>query len=156
IFALLLAAIATSFIVSPSYAVPSTTKAINFSARLKSANGTVAPDGYYNVSFRLYTAGESGTAIWSETYYDENGTTTGQDHRVKVTNGYLNAQLGSRVAFGSSGNWDDDLWLTMNIGGTNQISTVETIPWDGEMSPRIQLNAVPYAMNAGSLGGKEA
>src|SRR5690606_37833242 len=58
--------------------------------------------------------------------------------------------------FGSTVNWDDDLWLTMNIGGTSQISAVQNIPWDGEMSPRIQLNAVPYAMSAGSLGGKEA
>lgn len=150
------ATLATLSITLPAYGAPSTTKTINFSARLKSANGTVAPDGYYNVNFRLYTSSQLGEAIWSETYYDENGSTVGQDHRVKVTNGYLNAKLGSRTPFGSSVDWDDDLWLTMNIGGTNQVAAAEAIPWDGEMSPRIQLTAVPYALSAGSLGGKEA
>lgn len=103
---------------------------------------------YVNVAFTVY---------WpKETFYDENGIAAGEDYRIKVTNGYLSVRLGSRTAFTSAIDWDDDLWLTMNIGGTIQAGSVSTIPWDGEMSPRIQLGAVPYAMNAGSLGGRTA
>lgn len=155
-FALLAATSAVLLMSRPADAAPSTDRVINFSARLKNADGSVAPDGFYNVSFRLYTRGESGSPIWSETYYDENGPVAGQDYRVQVKGGYLSAKLGSRVAFNDTVNWDDNLWLTMNIGGMTQIGAPASIPWDGEMSPRIQLTAVPYALNAGSLGGKKA
>lgn len=144
------------FVVSPTLAQAPVGRTINFSARLKGSGGTAVPDGFYNVSFRLYEASEAGSPVWSETYYDENGTATGQDYRVKVTGGYLNVQLGSRTAFDSKINWNKNLWLTMNIGGTQQTSATQNIAWDGEMSPRIQLSAVPYAMNAGSLDGKSA
>ena len=133
-----------------------TTRTINFSARLKSADGTVAPDGSYNVRFRLYTASQTGTAIWSETHYDENGAASGEDYRVQVKNGYLNAKLGSHVPFDTAMDWNGTLWLTMEVGGRVQTSQVTTMPWDGEMTPRIELNAVPYAMNAGQLNGKSA
>jgi hypothetical protein len=156
VFLMLCAAATVAFFVVPSaLAQSSPTRTINFSARLKASNGTAVPDGLYNVSFRLYEASEAGSPIWSETYYDENGVAAGQDYRVKVAGGYLNVQLGSRTAFGNI-DWNKNLWLTMNIGGTQQIASTQTIAWDGEMSPRIQLSAVPYAMNAGSLDGKKA
>lgn len=147
-----------SVLVSPAHAqsAASTQKTINFSARLKSADGKSVPDGFYNVSFKLYSGAEGGAPVWNETFYDENGTAAGQDYRIQVKNGYLNAKLGSRTPFASNVDWNGDLWLTMNIGGTKQVSAVNAISWDGEMSPRIQLNAVPYAMNAGALGGKTA
>lgn len=132
------------------------TTTVSFTARLKTATGSVVPDGFYNVGFKLYNTAENGTAIWSENYYDENGTSPGQDYRVRVVNGYLSVKLGSRTAFGSSVNWQDNLWLTMNIGGTEQNSNIDNIAWDGEMSPRIELTATPYAMSAGSVGGKTA
>ncbi len=152
---LLAATFAFSLFVSPANAQSPDRKTISFSARLKGADGKTAPDGYYNVSFRLYTTSESGSPIWTETFYDENGAADGQDYRIKVTNGYLNAKLGSRTAF-TNINWNNNLWLTMNIGGTTQTGQPNTIAWDGEMSPRIQLGAVPYAMNAGALDGKAA
>lgn len=144
-------------IASPVYAqtVPNN-KVISFSARLKKSDGTTVPDGFYNVSFRLYDTNESGTPLWAESYYDENGDNSGQDYRIRVVNGYLNAKLGSRTVFPKSINWNGNLWLTMNIGGTEQIGSLTNIPWDGEMTPRIQLNAVPYAMSAGLLDGKAA
>lgn len=140
----------------PANAQSASNKTIHFSARLKGSGGAATPDGLYNVGFRLYMTNENGQAIWSENYYDENGVSAGQDYRVKVTNGYLSVKLGSRKAFPTSINWENGLWLTMNIGGTTQTSVVTSIPWDGEMSPRIELGAVPYAMSAGSLGGKTA
>lgn len=135
---------------------PAANQTINFSARLKGSSGETAPDGSYNIRFRLYNLRESGSPLWTETHYDTNGLGVGEDHRIKVTGGYLNAKLGSRTPFGDSINWNDNLWLTMEVGGTLQTSIIGNIPWDGEMTPRIELNAVPYAMSAGSLGGRTA
>lgn len=143
------------FLVSPAQAAPSNAT-INFSARLKNATGGVVPDGYYNIGFNVYDQESAGTPLWSETYYDNNGPSAGQDYRVKVVNGYFSVKLGSRTTFGSNINWDSDLWLTMNIGGVEQVSPIGNIAWDGEMTPRIQLSAVPYAMNANLIGGKSA
>ena len=126
---------------------------ISFSARLKTNSGNVVSDGSYNINFRLYSQESGGSPVWAETYYDSNGSSVGNDNRVNVVNGYLSVKLGSQTAFGSLVDWEDSLWLTMNIGGTDQVVEPD---WDGEMSPRIQMGAVPYAMNAGSVGGKSA
>ncbi len=121
---------------------------INFQARLLTAAGNVVPDGQYNVEFKLYNAASStgssqgscsGDAAckWTE-------TRTTSD-KVRVVNGYLTVNLGSVTAFGSTINWDQEHWLTMNIGGTGSIT------WDGEMTPRLKLTAVPHALSAGQL-----
>jgi hypothetical protein len=121
---------------------------VNFQARLQTASGGIVPDGNYNVEFKLYSASSGGSALWTEDYL--NGNTQG----LKTVNGYLSANLGSLSAFPSSINWDQQLWLTMNIGGTSS-SVVATSSsatgWDGEMNPRIILTAVPYALSAGQL-----
>ena len=64
---------ALAFLIAPSYAQVANTnnKAISFSARLKTANGQAVPDGFYNVSFRLYNGSEGGAPLWTETFYDE-------------------------------------------------------------------------------------
>lgn len=134
-------------------AAPST---IGFTARLKNASGSVVADGLYNVNFSLYSAAEGGTPVWTETHRDENGPTEGQDFRARIINGHLGVKLGSRTPFGDSVNWEDNLWLTMNIGGTTQTADLLSIPWDGEMNPRIELTASPYSMNSGMVGGKSA
>ncbi|HSD56054.1 MAG TPA: hypothetical protein VLA92_02790, partial [Candidatus Saccharimonadales bacterium] len=119
-------------------ALAATSSTINFQARLLTAAGNIVPDGQYNVEFKLYDAASGGTSVWTE-------TRTTSD-KVRVVNGYLTVNLGSVTAFGSI-NWDQELWLTMNIGGTGAAS------WDGEMTPRLKLTAVPYAFTAGKLVG---
>ena len=142
---------------APVHAAPSTDKTISFSARLKRASGSVVPDGAYNVRFRIYSQAQNGSPLWSETYYDTNGTGEGQDHRVQVRGGYLSVKLGSREPFLDLIDWSQNLYLTMDIGGTTHTATPDAPSvWDGEMSPRIQLTAVPYAISAGSIGGKTA
>ncbi|HET9850208.1 MAG TPA: hypothetical protein VFP35_01105, partial [Candidatus Saccharimonadales bacterium] len=126
----------------------STSDVLNFQARLLNAAGAVVPDGYYNVEFKIYDASSSSGSSqgsctgdshcqWVETYTGAN--------KVRVVDGYLTANLGSITAFPSTMPWDQQLWLTMNIGGTG------TPGWDGEMSPRIQLTSVPYAFRSASL-----
>jgi hypothetical protein len=109
---------------------------LNFQARLLNGTGAVVPDGNYNVEFKMYTASSGGSAVWTE-------TRTGSD-KVRVVNGYLTVNLGSVTAFGSTMPWDQQLYLTMNIGGTGSPS------WDGEMNPRILLSVYRTVTTVGS------
>jgi hypothetical protein len=142
------------FIVNPQKAEAVTSNTLNFQARLLNSSGTVVPDGNYHIEFKIYDSVSSGASAqgvcsldsstddcwWRET------RTTG--NLVRVVNGYFSVQLGSVTAFGASIPWDQQLWLTMNIGGTSGPT------WDGEMlssGNRIQLTGVPYAFTAGKL-----
>lgn len=144
ILTLLIAGLVNSY--SPSVnAAPNTN--LNFQARLLTDTGALVPDGNYHVEFKLYDSLASGAStqgtcvggatddcLWVET------RTTG--NLVRVVNGYLTANLGSLTSFPSTIDWSEELWLTMNIGGTGAVS------WDGEMTPRLELTAVPYAFEA--------
>ena len=142
-----------------------TSSTLNFQARLLNSSGNLVADGYYNIRFKLYDGGTqggsagkgqalAGTQLWTESYYDSNGVTAGNDNRVRVVNGYFSVNLGSQTAFPAI-NWDEELWLTMDIGGTTQTATPT---YDGEMlssipaaNSRLKLTAVPYAFRAGQL-----
>lgn len=99
---------------------------LNFQARLLTATGGIVPDGNtYSVVFNIYNAATGGTTQWTET---QSGLT--------VKSGYLSVHLGTVTPFPSTIDWTQKQWLTMNING------------DGEMSPRLQLTAVPLALRA--------
>jgi hypothetical protein len=125
----------------PSQSAAATNNTINFQARLQSSAGNIVNDGNYNVEFKLYSASSGGSALWTETY--QNSASQGP----QVINGYLSVSLGSITAFPTTINWDQDLYLTMNIGGT----TSGAPSWDGEMNPRLKVTALPYAFRAGQL-----
>lgn len=131
--------------IKPSGVDAATSDNINFQARLQNTTGSIAPDGYYNIQFKLYDALSGGSLLWTETYYDSNGVTAGNDNRLRVANGYVTVNLGSLTSFPSTIPWDQQLYLTMNVGGTTQTATPT---YDGEMTPRLKLTAVPYAFNA--------
>jgi hypothetical protein len=120
---------------TPVYAA--TNNYLNFQARILKSGGAVVSDGDYNVEFKLYSAASGGTALWTETY-------TGGD-KITTKNGYISASLGSLTAFPSTINWDQELWISLNIGGTGSPS------WDGEMTPRMKVTGVPYAFAAAKL-----
>ena len=126
---------------SPQLASAATANTINFQARLQAKTGGIVPDGNYNIEFKLYSASSGGSALWTEDYL--NSASQG----LQTINGYLSTNLGSLTSFPSTINWDQQLWLTMNIGGT----TTGSVTWDGEMNPRIALTALPYALSAGQL-----
>ncbi|HYH74456.1 MAG TPA: tail fiber domain-containing protein [Candidatus Saccharimonadales bacterium] len=135
---------------------------INFQARLLTAAGNVVPDGYYNVEFKLYGAlapdiGQTPITGSCTTTTDAGNTTpvTDEDciwtetrtgaNKVRVANGYLTVNLGSVTSLPSNANWSQELWLSMNIGGTGSPS------WDGEMNPRLKLTAVPHAFSSAKV-----
>lgn len=114
-----------------------TNDTINFQSRLENSNGAIAPDGNYNVEFKLYSTSSGGSALWTEDYLNSNS------QGVRVSNGYLTVNLGSITAFPSTIPWSQQLYLTINIGGTGNSPS-----WDGEMNPRLLLTSVPYAFQA--------
>lgn len=141
------------FVSLASPAIAATSSNLNFQARLLGNNGTIVADGTYNIDFKLYNADSttgsvgtcSGACLWEETRKNSNS------QGVQVINGYFSVNLGSVTAFPSTINWDQPLWLTMNIGGT---SSGASPTWDGEMQNAghsIALTALPYAFRAGTL-----
>src|SRR5688572_27428575 len=53
---------------------------LNFQGRLKTASGSIVPDGNYNLEFKIYDDATAGSLLWTETR-----TTT---DKVRVANGY--------------------------------------------------------------------
>ena len=54
--------------VTPPKAYATTNATLNFQARLESSSGAIAPDGTYNIEFKLYSASSGGSAEWTEDY----------------------------------------------------------------------------------------
>src|SRR3989338_2773969 len=119
-------------------------KEINSQAKLSDATNVTVPDGTYNVAFRLYTTPVSATTtnIWEE-LHNTAGT------RIQVTNGLLSVMLGQVTSLANV-NMNQTLYLGVEIGGTGAPA------WDGEMSPRKQLGAVPAAFVADTLDGLDS
>ncbi len=156
VFAVFAIALSWAALTPASVASAATSNTLNFQARLETSSGSIVADGDYNVEFKLYdTASTGGTAqgvctggcLWMETRTYNSGPGA-SDVRVHVANGYLTVNLGSVTAFASTINWNQQLWLAMNIGGTVGSGSIS---WDNEMTPRLQLTAVPYAFQAGAL-----
>ncbi len=130
-----------------NHASAATNSTINFQARLMNASGSIVPDGNYNVEFKLYNALSSSGSSQGSCSGDANCLwveTRTSGNVVRVANGYLTVSLGSVTTLPSI-DWNQDLYLGMNVGGTG------TPSWDGEMTPRLHLTAVPYAFRAGQL-----
>jgi hypothetical protein len=119
------------FIFSFSISEAAINKQINYQGKLTTASGVAVTNGTYNMEFALYTVASAGTAIWTETR-----TTT---DKGQVTNGLFSVLLGEVNPL-TGIDFNQTLYLGVNIGGTG-------IPgWDGEMTPRKKLGAVPTAI----------
>jgi len=114
---------------------------INYQGKLADSLGVTVPDGEYNMRFWLLTDDIVSTtsALWTEERVDGD--------KVSVKNGLFSLMLGAVTPFGSL-DFNQTLYLGVEIGG------VDTTPnWDGEMSPRKVLGAVPAAFTASTLNG---
>jgi len=104
------------------------TGAIAYQGRLADASGNPL-SGAYDMTFRLYAAATGGAALWTEAWSGANGVT--------VSEGLFSVMLGSltpipqSVIMGHS-----SLWLGIAVGA------------DPEMTPRVQLGSVPFAVQA--------
>jgi hypothetical protein len=104
------------------------TSTIAYQGRLADAAG--APlTGTYNMIFRLYDAASGGTPLWEEQWTGSNG--------VRVSDGLFNVMLGSLTPIPAALITDhSSLFLGITVGT------------DDEMTPRVQLGSVPFAVQA--------
>ena len=145
-----------SLLVSSPKAEAATSSYLNFQGRLLTSAGAVVADGNYHIEFKIYdTIGSGGSAQgvcsldsttddcwWLET------RSTG--NLVRVVNGYFSVNLGSVTAFGASIPWDQQLYLTMRVGGSSGSPSWESAEMLSSGN-RMVVTGVPYAFTAGKL-----
>ncbi len=96
--------------------------------------GDPVPDGDYKLTFAIYdhaTSTDPSHRLWEET------------QTVSTQDGVFNVILGAVKPIDTT--WLDgrDLWLGITVQG------------DSEMTPRMQLASVPYALNANDVRGAD-
>ena len=96
--------------------------------RLLDSTGS-AVDGAHDVTVRIYDESGATTAVWEDTF------------SVTLDNGFYGLVLGSGKALEASAFADDSLWVGIELDS------------DGELTDRIGLSSVPYALNATNVSG---
>jgi hypothetical protein len=125
---------------SPAQAANPTT--ISFQGKVVNANGTNVTDGSYSFLFKLYTVASSGTAVWTET-----------QSSVTVTSGVFQVNLGSVCPFFTANTCNNNTPIDFNANPALYLGITFNGDAAGEMTPRVQLQSVPYAYNADKLNG---
>ena len=122
-----------SIFANQTYAAAGINRFINFQGKLvNNPAGTNVSNTTYTVVFTIYdkAGAGTGTALWTET------------QTVTTTDGIFRVALGSVTPIPSSFNFNwSDLYLGIKVNG------------DAEMTPRVQLAAVPYAFDAQQVAG---
>jgi hypothetical protein len=122
-------------------------KQINYQGKLTNLSGVAVADGLYNMEFKLMTVSSGGdttqgscttSCAWIETRISGD--------KVQVTNGLFSVMLGEVTTLAGV-DFNQTLYLAINIGGTGSPS------WDGLMTPRKKLGAVPAAVESERVGG---
>ena len=114
-----------------AHAATGINRQINFQGKLVvNPQGTNVSNTSYTVVFTFYDKASGGTALWTET------------QTVNTVDGIFRVALGSITPFPANFNFNwSGLYLGINVNS------------DGEMSPRIQMAAVPFAFNAQQVAG---
>jgi hypothetical protein len=109
-------------------AAGTSTGTIAYQGRLADADGNPITDTV-NMEFRLYDVASGGVPLWEEQWTGSNG--------VQVSDGLFNVMLGSLTSIPQSViTGHDSLFLGITVGT------------DDEMTPRVQLGTVPFAVQA--------
>jgi len=109
-------------------AAGTSTGTIAYQGRLADADGNPITNTV-NMIFRLYDVATGGMPLWEEQWTGSNG--------VKVSDGLFNVMLGSLTPIPQSViTGHDSLFLGITVGT------------DDEMTPRVQLGTVPFAVQA--------
>ena len=109
-------------------AASTSTGTIAYQGRLTDADGNPLTDTY-NMVFRLYDVASGGVPLWEEQWTGSNS--------VQASDGVFNVTLGSLTPIPQSViTGHDSLFLGITVGT------------DDEMTPRVQLGSVPFAVQA--------
>ena len=125
---------------TPVHAANPTT--VSFQGKVVNANGTNVTDGTYGFVFKLYTASSGGSAIWTET-----------DSSVTVTAGTFQVNLGAVCPFFTSNACNGSTPIDFNASPNLFLGITFNSDPAGEMTPRVQLQSVPFAYNTDKVGG---
>ena len=109
-------------------AATTSTAGIPYQGRLADKNGAPLTQTV-NMIFRLYSAASGGSPLWEEQWTGANS--------VQVSDGLFNVMLGSLTPIAQS-----------VITGNSNLFLGITVGTDSEMSPRVQLGSVPFAIQA--------
>ena len=116
-----------------SFAATGINRTINFQGKLvNNSTGVNVANTSYTIVFTFYNNPNvgQGTALWTET------------QSVTTVDGIFRVALGSVTPFPANFNFNwDGLYLGVKVGA------------DSEMTPRIQMAAVPFAFNAQQVAG---
>lgn len=110
----------------PRAGIPRT---IAFQGVLADASGKAKPDGSYNITFRLYDALSDGNLLWTE---------ANKPVTVAGGRGVFTTSLGTPTTFGAL-TFDAPYFVDIQVQGEA-----------AAMTPRLPLQAVPYALSAGA------
>jgi hypothetical protein len=127
---------------TPVHAANPTT--ISFQGKVVNANGTNVTDGSYGFVFKLYTVSSGGSAVWTET------------DTLTVTAGTFQVNLGAVCPFFTANACNGSTPIDFNANPNLYLGITFNSDPAGEMSPRVQLQSVPYAYNADKVGGLTA
>jgi hypothetical protein len=103
---------------------------ISYQGVLTESDGSAVSDGNYSMTFSLYTAATGGMSSWQEA------------KTVLVVNGIFNVNLGDVTPLNLD--FKNPYWLGVTVGAAS------------EMTPRVELTASAYSLNANAVGGFEA
>ena len=118
----LLLVILALFVAGTAFAqVPQT---MSYQGVLTDATGALVPDGYYDLTFRIYNVPTAGSALWTEAHTVVN--------HVQVSRGGFSVILGSLTPVTVP--FNVPLYLGIQVSA------------DPELSPRVALASSPYAL----------
>ncbi len=137
-------AVAFSMFQTPQTASAVNPTTISFQGKIVKADGTNVTDGTYPFTFKVYSLASGGTAIWGETQAS-----------VTVTSGVFQVNLGTSCSLFVTQTCSTFSNTAIDFNANPALYLGITFNGDaaGEMSPRPQLQSVPYAFNADKVGG---
>lgn len=117
---------------------------MSFQGKVVNANGTNVTDGSYNFVFKLYTVSSGGVTLWTES------------DTLTVTAGVFQVNLGATCSFFVAAACNSSTPIDFNANPNLYLGVTFNADPAGEMSPRVQLQSVPFAFNSDKVGGLSA
>ncbi len=115
---------------------------MSFQGKVVNADGTNVIDANYSFLFKLYTVSSAGTAIWTET-----------QSTVTVTAGVFQVNLGVNCPLFTANACNGSTPIDFNANPNMYLGITFNGDVAGEMTPRVQLQSVPFAFNSDKVGG---
>ncbi len=126
------------FFVYLNLATAAANNQINYQGKLLDSVGNPVADGSYNMHFRLCADSACSVPVFDEAHIGAN--------KIAVSNGLFSAMIGAVSSTLDQVNFNQVLYLEVNIGGTST-------PAFETLLPRKILGSVPNAFNAQKLDG---